>query len=390
MQAVYRMRYHAEMRSIRDIPDLTNVLVLVRAALNVPIANGKVANTFRLRSALPTIEYLRSKHARVILIGHLGEKGTETLQPVYEAMQQFVPRLSFCPVSTGPDARAAVRALQAGDVLMLENLRRDKGEVGNDKRFAASLAELADVFVMDAFDVCHREHASVVGVPELLPAYAGLLVEEEVKHLTKALDPGTPSLAIIGGAKFSTKEPVLTKLLDTYDRVFVGGALANDFMRESGKGVGKSLISTDADERAIRGLLANPRLMLPLDEITAPMGSDRAAGHIVGLDAVPANEAILDDGPKTVEALAKIAKNAKTILWNGPLGNYEHGFVDATEGLAKAIALSSAYSILGGGDTVAAVEKLGLTDKFSFISTGGGAMLDFLAKGTLPGLTALS
>jgi phosphoglycerate kinase len=377
------------MKSIRDIPDLTNVVVLVRAALNVPIADGKVANTFRLRSALPTIEYLRSKHARVVLIGHLGEKGTETLKPVCEAMQQFVPRLSFCSVSTGSDARAAVRALAAGDVLMLENLRRDVGETKNDPKFAAALAELGDVFVEDAFDVCHREHASVVGIPELLPSYAGLLVEEEVKHLTKALAPATPSLAIIGGAKFTTKEPVLTKLLDTYDRVFVGGALANDFMRASGKGVGTSLISADADQRSIRSLLANPRLMLPLDEITAPMGAERSAGHTVGIDAVPANEAILDDGAKTVDALAKLIAGAKTVLWNGPLGNYEHGFTDSTEGLAKAIAQSDAYSILGGGDTVAAVEELGLSNKFSFISTGGGAMLDFLAKGTLPGLKVL-
>lgn len=377
------------MRSIREAPDLTNVPVLLRAALNVPIADGKVANTFRLRSALPTIEYLRSQHARVILLGHLGEKGTETLAPVYEALKQFVPRLTFCPVTTGPEARAAVRSMSAGDVLMLENLRRDKGETTNDKKFAASLAELADVFVEDAFDVCHREHASVVGVPELLPSYAGLLVEEEVKHLTKALSPGTPSLAIIGGAKFSTKEPVLTRLLETYNRVFVGGALANDFMRASGKPVGASLLSQNADDKAIRTLLGNPRLMLPLDEVVAPAGATSAAGHTVSIDAVPANEAILDDGPKTVDALAKLAQGAKTILWNGPLGNYENGFTDATEALAKAIAQSDAYSILGGGDTVAAVEKLGLSEKFSFISTGGGAMLDFLATGTLPGLEAL-
>jgi phosphoglycerate kinase len=378
------------MKSVRDIPELTNIPVLVRAALNVPIVDGTVANTFRLRSALPTIEYLRSRHARVILIGHLGENGTETLAPVCEAMQKFVPRLTFCPVSTGPEARAAVRNMAAGDVLMLENLRRNKGETANDPAFATSLAELADVFVEDAFDVCHREHASVVGVPELLPSYAGLLVEEEVKHLTKALNPGTPSLAIIGGAKFSTKEPVLKRLLEVYNRVFVGGALANDFMRASGKGVGKSLLSKDTDEREIRALLASPRLMLPLDEVTATKGSMRAAGHTVSLDAVPADEMILDDGPKTVDALAKLTIGAKTILWNGPLGNYENGFVDATEGLAKAIAQSDAYSILGGGDTVAAVEKLGLSEKFSFISTGGGAMLDFLATGTLPGLKVLS
>ncbi|KND51479.1 MAG: phosphoglycerate kinase [Parcubacteria bacterium C7867-007] len=377
------------MRSVRDIPELTNIPVLVRASLNVPIADGKVANTFRLRSALPTIEYLRSRHARVILIGHLGEKGTETLAPVCEAMKAFIPRITFCPSSTGPEARAAVRAMNAGDVLMLENLRRNAGETKNDSKFATALAELADVFVEDAFDVCHREHASVVGVPELLPSYAGLLVEEEVKHLTKALSPASPSVAIIGGAKFSTKEPVLVRLLERYDRVFVGGALANDFMRVSGKTVGTSLLSSDADDREIRMLMTNPRLMLPIDEVTAPLGSTRSSGEAEDINEVPEDEAILDDGPKTVAALAKLTANAKTILWNGPLGNYEKGFVDATEGLAKAVAQSNAYSILGGGDTVAAVEKLGLSDRFSFISTGGGAMLDFLAKDTLPGIEAL-
>lgn len=377
------------MRSVRDIPILENIPVLVRAALNVPVEHGKVTNTFRLRRALPTIEFLRKEHARVVLIGHLGEKGTETFAPVYEALKALITGIDFCPVTTGPEARAAVRSLAPGGVLLLENLRRDTGEVSNDPRFAAALAELADVFVEDAFDVCHRSHASVVGLPELLPAYAGLLVEEEVRELSKALMPGSPSLAIIGGAKFSTKEPVLNRLLEAYERVFVGGALANDFIRASGKPVGKSLISSDADERAIRGILSNRRLMLPLDEVIAPPGSRRAAGHLVPLDGVPAQEAVLDDGPKTIAALAELAKNAKTILWNGPLGNYENGFTDGTETLAKVIAASSAHSVIGGGDTVAAIEKLGLLRQFSFISTGGGAMLDFLAKGTLPGLEAL-
>jgi phosphoglycerate kinase len=245
------------------------------------------------------------------------------------------------------------------------------------------------VFVEDSFDVCHREHASVVGVPKYLAPYAGLQVVREVEELTKALSPEAPSLAIIGGAKFSTKEPVLTRLLEKYSRVFVGGALANDFMKVSGKSVGKSLVSADADERAIRGLLRNPKLMLPIDEVAAPTGSSHDAGTVVGIDAVPEAHAIYDDGPKTVEALGRLAAQAKVVLWNGPLGLYEKGFTDATEGLARSIAASDAYSILGGGDTIAAVEKLGLSHRFSFISTGGGAMLDFLAKGTLPGLRAL-
>lgn len=377
------------MRSIEDIPRLENIPVIVRAALNVPIADGKVANTFRLRAALPTIQFLQKKRARVILIGHIGELGTETLEPVYEAMKPLVTGLTWCPATTGPKAREAVRNLPPGGVLMLENLRRTAGETKNDPEFARQLAELGDVFVEDSFDVCHREHASVVGLPKLLAPYAGLQVVREVKELTKALKPESPSLAIIGGAKFSTKEPVLTTLLTSYDRVFVGGALANDFMRASGKTIGRSLVSSDVDELEIRKLLNNPKLMLPLDEIAAPIGSSHDTGKVFGTNAILADDAIYDDGPKTVKALATITANAKTILWNGPLGLYEKGFVDATEGVARAIGESNAYSILGGGDTVAAVEKLGLSHRFSFISTGGGAMLDFLAKGTLPGLAAL-
>jgi phosphoglycerate kinase len=377
------------MRTVRDIQRLENAAVLVRAALNVPLVDGTVANTFRLRRALPTIEYLRKRNARVILIGHLGEQGTETLQPVYEALRAYLPTLKFCPVTTGPQAGKAVNEMLPGDVLMLENLRRNAGETKNDPSFAAELAQLGDIFVQDSFDVCHRAHASVVGVPALLPAYAGLLVEEEVRELTKALNPKSPSLAVIGGAKFSTKEPVLVTLLQRYSTVFVGGALANDFMKAGGHAVGASLISKNVDDTAVKTLLAHPRLMLPIDEVVAPMGSEQAASRVVGIDSVPAAEAVLDDGPKTVDALGKIAASAKLVLWNGPLGNYEHGFVQATEGLARAIAASNAYSILGGGDTVAAIEKLGLADRFSFISTGGGAMLDFLATGTLPGLQPL-
>ncbi len=383
------------MKSVRDIPILENIPVLVRAALNVPIGkDGKVANPFRLKHAVPTINYLQERHARVILISHIdppsGQKpqGTETLAPVHEAMKALIPGIQFCPVSVGPEARAAIRTLGPGQVLMLENLRRNAGEVANDIAFARQLAELADVFVEDSFDVCHREHASVVSVPKLLPAYAGLLVEAEVRELTKALTPAHPSLAIIGGAKFSTKEPVLTKLLESYDHVFVGGALANDFMKAGSHPVGASLVS-GADESKIKTLLNNKKLLLPHDYIVAPQGGTRDAGRIAGLEEVKDDEAILDDGPKTIEALAPLVHNAKTILWNGPLGNYENGFTDSTESLVRAIADVSAYSVVGGGDTVAAIEKLNLHEKFSFISTGGGAMLEFISKGTLPGIAVL-
>jgi phosphoglycerate kinase len=378
-----------DMRTIHEIPQLENIPVLLRAALNVPLVQGEVANTFRLRSALPTISYLQEKGAKVVLIGHIGEAGTETLEPVFRALQKFIPGIVFCPCTTGPEARAAVRDLHAGGVLLLENLRRDPGEVTNNPEFAKKLSELADIYVEDSFDVCHRAHASVVGVPKLLPAYAGLQVEKEVLELTKALSPKSPSIAIIGGAKFATKEPVLTTLLRSYDRVFVGGALANDFMARRHLPVGTSLVSKDANVDGIDVLLKNPKLMLPIDEIVGMPGSERSAARTSKVEDVSSTEAILDDGPATVAAIASFIETANTVLWNGPLGNYEHGFIDATVGVARAVAASPAYSILGGGDTVTAVENAGLSDHFSFISTGGGAMLDFLAQGTLPGLAAL-
>jgi phosphoglycerate kinase len=250
------------MRSIRDIKVLENIPVLVRAPLNVPVENGVVANDYRLRRALPTIRFLAEHNARVILISHIGEQGTETLAPVAEALQQFLPNVTFCPATIGEAARAAVRELSPGHVLVLENLRRNRGEVANDKGFAEELASLGDVFVEDSFDTCHRKHASIVSVPALLPSYAGLLLEEEVTALSGALTPHHPALAVVGGAKFGTKEAVLDTLLKTYDHVFVGGALANDFLKAAGHEIGKSLISAQDPEK-VQEMLSNPKLVLP-------------------------------------------------------------------------------------------------------------------------------
>lgn len=376
------------MRSITTAPIREHVPVLLRAALNVPVKDGVVAGSFRLRRALPTIEYLVKRRARVILLGHIGDNGTETLLPVYEALKQWYPRMAFCPVTTGAQAREAVRQLPAGGVLMLENARRHRGEKLNDETFARELSQLADIFVQDSFDVCHRPHASVVGVPAFLPSYAGLLVEEEVQELRRALKPSSPSLAIIGGAKFATKEAVLERLLKTYSHVFVGGALANDFMAEQGVPVGLSLRSKEGVEK-IRTLLSHKRLLLPVDTVVAAPGATQKDAHVAGAGGVSSHEAILDDGPETIAMLASHGARAKTVLWNGPLGNYENGFTEGTEALARALAKSKAHTIVGGGDTVAAIEKLGLNDRFSFVSTGGGAMLEYLAEGTLPGLEVL-
>ncbi len=357
------------MRSARDIKVFQNIPILVRAALNVPVENGKVINDYRLRRALPTIRYLAERGARVVLIGHLGDNGTETLKPVAEALGVLISGVSFFDETAGARARAAVRNLASGNILVMENLRRNKGERTNDGAFVKELASLADIFVQDCFDTCHRPHASIVGVPKILPSYAGFLLEEEVAELSRALVPKKPSLAVIGGAKFSTKEAVLTALLKTYDHVFVGGALANDFLKVSGRRVGKSLVS-ETNENSIKRILMNPKLILPIDSIIK-------------------NEMILDHGPNTSALLSGLASKAKTILWNGPLGKYEDGFIDATNNFARAVAESKAYSIIGGGDTVAAIENLGLLPRFSFVSTGGGAMLSFLARGTLPGIDAL-
>lgn len=382
------------MPTVRDIPVLAGIPVLVRAALNVPVESGRVENDYRLRKALPTIRFLAERGAKVILIGHLGEQGTETLAPVAEAMRAFIPRLSFCPETTGPSARRAAREVPAGGVLMLENLRRARGEVANDPAFAKELASLADVFVEDSFDTCHRLHASIVGVPRLLPAYGGLLLEEEVAALSGALRPGHPALAVIGGAKFATKERVLETLLAAYDRVFVGGALAHDFLKAEGREIGKSLAS-GADAASIKHMLDNKKLVLPIDVRAVPaeaIGALDAKQHvrIARADDIRPDETILDAGPATAALLADMARRSHAILWNGPLGNYENGFTDATDAFARAVAASGAHSVVGGGDTIASIERLGLMARFSFVSTGGGAMLEFLANGSLPGIVALA
>lgn len=381
------------MRSIRDIQVFENIPILVRAPLNVPIKNGKVANEYRLRRVLPTITYLRDRGAKVILISHIGEQGTETLAPVAERLAELIPGVSFFPECIGERVRSIIRDMSPGNVLVLENVRRNKGEQHNDTEFVRELAALADVFVQDSFDTCHRAHASIIGVPKLLPSYAGLLLEEEVLELSNALMPAHPALAVIGGAKFSTKEGVLDALLATYDQVFVGGALADDFLKASGQPVGKSLVSSTLDS-GIEQMLSNPKLILPVDSLVVPSSalgnaSMRAQARIAPAGQVQSDEVILDHGPGTSALLANLAQKSKAILWNGPLGNYENGFSEATDSFARAVAESGAHSVVGGGDTIASIEGLGLLPKFSFVSTGGGAMLDFLATGTLPGIEVL-
>ncbi len=348
------------MRSIKDAEELSGKKVLVRMPLNVPIVDGAVFDTYRLLRALPTIEYLIKEGAEVTAIGHIGRAGTESLAPVAGVLKEHAPELK-----------------------VLENLRQDPRETAGSDDFAQELADGYDLFVQDAFSVCHRQHASVVGIPKFLPSYAGLLLQEEVRELSKALTPRHPSLFILGGAKFETKEPLIKKYLDAYDKVFVGGALANDFLKAKGIEVGASLVSGRLPSAE---LLEHPNLVLPEQIVVETENGEVQARAAKG---VQKGEKIMDVFMSS-PLLRYSAQDFKTIVWNGPMGVYEKGFVDGTWQIARSLAAAdSTQTIVGGGDTLATIRELELQDNFSFISTGGGAMLEFLLKGTLPGIEAL-
>ena len=367
---------------IRAAENLQGKRVLLRADLNVPVEGGRVLDIFRLRQSLETIEFLRRAGARIILVSHLGRSGA-TLLPVAEALSQFLP-ISFVPDILGARAKVARAALKNGEVLLLENLRSDPREEKNDPQFAKELASLAECFVNDSFGVSHRNHASITGVPTLLQSYAGLELQKEIAELSNALHPPSPSLCIIGGAKFETKGPLIEKFLKSYDYVFVGGAIANDVFKAQGKEVGMSRVSPERHD--FLKILRNKKLLLPSDVVVVEVNGKNTLKNIS--DVMP-SDTIMDVGPQTISTVSELLSKMKFVLWNGPLGNYEHGFVNQTEALAEAIAASGVYSVVGGGDTIAAIGKLGLESRFSFVSTGGGAMLEFLYKGTLPGLQAL-
>lgn len=367
--------------SIKEISgELSGLRVLFRADFNVPIENGKVVDPLRIGATLSSIQYLLGAGARVVIVSHRSDDKTSLL-PVFQYLNREIP-VSFVEDVAGPKARRAAAGLKDGQALLLENLRWEKGEKENDAQFSKDLASLADVYVNDAFPASHRLHASIVGVPLLLPGYAGFQFIQELESLTPALLPKSPSLAIIGGAKFRTKEKLIHALLKKYDKIFIGGAIANDFFLAQGYEVGKSLVS-DTDQ--VAPLLKNSKIILPVDAtVNNPNGTEDKE-----LADVNENDCIYDVGPKSIEALKPVAEKARSILWNGPMGNFERGFRRGTDDVAKMIARVGAHSIVGGGDTLSSIQFLRLSDRFSFVSTAGGAMLDFLANGTLPGIEAL-
>lgn len=348
--------------------------VLVRADLNVPLQDGRVTDDFRLRELVPTLEWLRQAEAVTIVASHLGDKKASLL-PVVRALEKYI-RVGFLPWAH----RAETAAMPGGSITVLENLRAQAGEEANEPAFAQALASLGELYVNEAFSASHRAHASIVGVPKLLPSVAGPRFVAEVEHLERLFAAEPPLVVVIGGAKFGTKLPLVEKFLPRAAQICVGGALAHSFFKARGYELGESLI--DADVK-IDHLAGASKIIVPADVRLAD-------GRVVAPSALGPGDKIVDVGPATLAAWSRLIASAKTILWNGPLGNYENGHTAATLELARVISTSSAYSVVGGGDTLAAISALGLGDKFGFVSTAGGAMLDFLATGTLPGIEALT
>lgn len=373
-----------QLPSLRNVKNLKGKRVLLRLDLNVPLKGGRVVDGYRITRALPTIKFLKSQGAKTIIISHIqsNEGKSLSLRPVARYLNKKM-NMGFYPNHESPDLIHVISAMKHGGVMMLENLRKNSGETGNKMDFAKRLATLGDIYVNDAFSVSHRDHASVVLLPKLLPSYAGFLFEDEVSHLSRALRPSHPFLFILGGAKFGTKIPLIKKFLRIADKVFVGGALANNFFKEAGYEIGKSL--SDNGNFKLKPLLKNKKLMVPLDVIV----KTKTGTRVKNIESIQRGDSMKDAGPRTLHEINKVAAHAKFILWNGPLGNYEEGFDKGTTDLLKIIAKSKAESIVGGGDSLALVSKLGLEKKFTFVSTGGGAMLDFLANRTLPGIKAL-
>ena len=389
-------------KTVRDI-DVDGKRVLCRVDFNVPIKDGVVGDTTRISAALPTIKYLVEHNARVILMSHLGRPkgdGPEpelSLKPVAEKLAEMsgLP-VQFVADTYGDEAKAAVDALESGHVLVLENVRFDKREKKNDPEIAKKLASYGDIFVLDAFGTAHRAQGSVVGPAAYIPAVAGFLLEKEVDTLTGIFaDPERPFVAIVGGSKVSSKIGVLDHLIDSADTLIIGGGMAYTFFLAKDYTVGTSLKEEDWVERAGEMLKKaedkGVKILLPVDNVVTDHFGEDAVGEVVDSDKIPDDRMGMDIGPKTEALYAEAIKGAKTVFWNGPMGVFEMDqFAHGTEAVARAVADSDCTSIIGGGDSVAAINKFGRADKMSWISTGGGASMELVEGKALPGVEALN
>ncbi|ANP83791.1 phosphoglycerate kinase [Bacillus sp. B25(2016b)] len=389
-------------KSIRDV-DLKGKRVFCRVDFNVPMKEGKITDETRIRAALPTIQYLVEQGAKVILASHLGRPKGQVVEemrltPVAARLGELLGKdVKKVDEAFGPVAQEMVAAMNEGDVLVLENVRFYAGEEKNDAELAKEFAALADIFVNDAFGAAHRAHASTAGIADYLPAVSGLLMEKELDVLGKALsNPERPFTAIIGGAKVKDKIGVIRHLLDKVDNLIIGGGLAYTFVKALGHEIGLSLCEDDKIELAKEFMqLAKEKgvnFYMPVDVVITEEFSETATTKIVGIDSIPSNWEGVDIGPKTREIYADVIKNSKLVVWNGPMGVFEMTpFAEGTKAVGQALAdAEDTYSVIGGGDSAAAVEKFGMADKMSHISTGGGASLEFMEGKELPGVVCLN
>ncbi|MCP1125958.1 phosphoglycerate kinase [Bacillus sp. AFS018417] len=389
-------------KSIRDV-DLKGKRVFCRVDFNVPMKEGKITDETRIRAALPTIQYLVEQGAKVILASHLGRPKGQVVEemrltPVAARLGELLGKdVKKADEAFGPAVQEMVAAMNEGDVLVLENVRFYAGEEKNDAELAKEFAALADIFVNDAFGAAHRAHASTAGIADYLPAVSGFLMEKELEVLGKALsNPERPFTAIIGGAKVKDKIGVIRHLLDKVDNLIIGGGLAYTFVKASGHEIGQSLCEDDKIELAKEFMqLAKEKgvnFYMPVDCVIADDFSETANRQVVDIDSIPADWEGLDIGPKTSAIYADVIKNSKLVVWNGPMGVFEMApFAEGTKAVGQALAdAEGTYSVIGGGDSAAAVEKFGMADKMSHISTGGGASLEFMEGKELPGVVCLN
>jgi len=358
--------------------------VLVRADCNVPLSGGviDVEGVSRLQALLPTLEYLRSAGAKIIIVSHFGGDGSASLKPVAEYMNTTmgIP-VGFIPEVISSRVLSMIESLPFGGILMLENIRSIEGEMSNDTDFAKELSGYADVYVNEAFSASHRNHASIVGIPKYMPAYSGIHFEKELQYLTELLEPENPFVLVVGGAKFGTKLDLIQSFLPRCSNIIVGGALAHSFYKNRRQSIGKSLVDTTVNVSSFD----TEKILIP-DTVT--ILRDNNVGDVT-LEQIIETDTIVDISLKGNVHIWESLKSAKTILWNGPFGYYEGGYTTGTELLAKNIVKTSAQTVIGGGDTVTVISGLKMEKQFDFVSMAGGAMLDFLVSGTLPGIEAL-